>query len=131
MDTRQISEEYTEIMNRVLENYPELNYIRESQATIICLTSEHEKKQNKKTVFAECEKIPEKYKWSVPCDFTITVFLPNVERFTEEQKEILMYHELLHVGIDVDGNEEKYRIIPHDIEEFRSVIEQFGLDWAE
>ena len=131
MDTRQISEEYTEIMNRVLENYPELNYIRESQATIICLTSEHEKKQNKKTVFAECEKIPEKYKWSVPCDFTITVFLPNVERFTEEQKEILMYHELLHVGIDVDGNEEKYRIIPHDIEEFRSVIEQFGLDWTE
>ena len=131
MDTRQISEEYTEIMNRVLENYPELNYIRESQATIICLTSEHEKKQNKKTVFAECEKIPEKYKWSVPCDFTITVFLPNVERFSEEQKEILMYHELLHVGIDVDGNEEKYRIIPHDIEEFRSVIEQFGLDWAE
>lgn len=42
---------------------------------------------------------------------------------------ILILHELLHVGIDVDGNEESYRIIPHDIEDFRLVLERYGLDW--
>lgn len=90
-----------------------------------------EKKANGKTVFGECEKIPAKYKWCVPCDFTITVFEPNVERFTDDQLRILLLHELMHVGIEQDGNEEKYRIIPHDVEEFRAIIERYGVNWAD
>lgn len=129
MDTRIISEEYAEIGKRLIDNKPELSYIRDSSVGIMYLSSEHEKKENGKTVLGQCEKIPDKYKWAIPCDFTITIFAPNVERLTDEQMEILIFHELLHVGIELDGNEEKYRVIPHDVEEFRTIITQYGLDW--
>ena len=82
-------------------------------------------------VHGQCEKVPDKYKWAVPCDFTITVFEPNVEKFTDEQLYILLFHELLHVGIELDGNEEKYFVKPHDIEDFKLIMNRFGMDWSE
>ena len=130
MDQRSISEEYSELAMDLIRTEPELAYIAESEVTIMYLTSELAKKKGKKFVFGECEKVPEKWKWAVPCDFTITVFLPNVERFTEEQLRILLLHELKHVGITKDGNEEVYLIIDHDIEDFRSIVDRFGLDWS-
>ncbi len=131
MDNRTISEEYAEIAQDLIDNEPDLAYIKDSQATIVYLTSEHEKRENGKPVLGQCEKIPDKYKWSVPCDFTITIFEPNVERLTEEQIRILLFHELLHIKIDVDGNEEKYGIHPHDVEEFRKIIDRYGVDWSD
>ena len=94
------------------------------------MSSEHEKKSNGRLVFGQCEKVPDKYKWAVPCDFTITIFEPNVERFSEEQLKALLFHELLHVGIHTDGNEEVYSIVPHDVEDFRIIIDRFGIDWS-
>lgn len=129
MDIRTINEEYTQIGEDLINTEPKLRYIRNSQATIMYLSSEHEKKENGKIVRGQCEKIPEKYKWAIPCDFTVTVFEPNVERLTDEQIRILIFHELLHVGITVDGNDEIYRVIPHDVEEFRTVIDRYGMDW--
>ena len=90
MDTRQISEEFAEIGARVIEKEDSLVDIRNSQATIVYLTSETAKTQNGKKVCGQCEKVPDKYKWSIPADFTITVFLPNIENFTDEQKEVLI-----------------------------------------
>ena len=74
--------------------------------------------------------MPDKYKWSIPADFIITVFEPNVENFTEEQIRILLFHELLHIGIEEDGNEEKYYVRPHDLEDFKLIIERFGIEWS-
>ena len=131
MDNRSINKEYAEIAAERLKTEPSLREIRDSEVTIIYLSSEHEKKENGKIVGAQCEKIPQKYKWAIPCDFTITVFEPNVERFTEEQMRILLFHELLHVGIDRDGNEETYRIIPHDVEDFKEILERYGIGWSD
>ena len=129
MEIRTINESYSQIADRLIKTEESLQSIRESDVRIIYLSSDHELKKNGKLVFGQCEKVPDKYKWAVPCDFTITVFEPNVERLTEEQIRILLFHELLHVGIKKDGNEEKYLIIPHDIEDFREVIERYGVDW--
>lgn len=130
MDTRTINDGYALIAQDLIDSEPCLENIRESNVTIVYLSSEHEKKSGGKIVCGECEKVPEKWKWAVPCDFTITVFEPNVERFTDEQLRILLLHELLHVGIEHDGNEEKYTVIPHDVEDFREVIERYGVDWG-
>ena len=54
-----------------------------------------------------------------------------MERFTDEQLEILLLHELLHIGIQWDGNEETYSIIPHDVEDFRAIIERYGIGWSD
>ena len=123
MDSREVSEEYAEIGARVIEEEDSLIDIRKSQATI--------KTAKGKAVCAECEKVPEKYKWSIPADFTITVFLPNVEGFTEDQKRILMFHELLHVGIEFNSDgSETYSTVPHDYEDFKEIIDRYGTEWS-
>lgn len=131
MENRYISEKYTEIGERLIREKKELSQIAESDVDIIFLESDAEKKSGGKIVNGQCEKVPDKYKWAVPCDFTITVFQPNVERFTDKQIEILLLHELLHVGIEKDGNEEKYFVVPHDIEDFELIITQYGMSWSD
>ena len=129
MESRQIREEYAEIANELINEREELLYLRNSSVVIMYLGSDQMKKSKGRIIFGECEKVPDKWKWSVPCDFTITIFEPNVEHFTDEQIRILIFHELLHVGIDVDGNEEKYYIRPHDVEDFRLILNEYGMEW--
>lgn len=129
MDVRKINEEYADIGADLIATEDALEYLRDADITIIYLESEHEKKENGKLVCGQCEKIPDKYKWAIPCDFTITVFAPNVERFTDEQMRILIFHELLHIKADIDGNETKYSVKPHDVEDFRYIIDRYGMDW--
>ena len=131
MDKRAISEKYAEIGADLIKTEEALVDIQNSQATIIYLSSEHEKKSNGKIVHAECEKVSEKYKWGIPCDFTITVFEPNVVGMTDEQLRILIFHELLHVGIvfNSDGTE-SYSVLPHDLEDFKLIIDRYGTDWS-
>lgn len=80
-------------------------------------------------MLGQCEKVAEKYKWGIPCDFTITIFEPNIVGFTEEQIKILLFHELLHVGYDPEG--ERLYVKPHDLEDFKLIINEFGTDWAQ
>lgn len=130
MENRSINEEYSQIAHDLIENEPILNDIKESEVTILYLSSDYEKKSKGKMVCGECEKIPDKYKWSIPADFTITIYEPNVIGFTDEQMKILILHELLHVGIKfADNGDESYFIRPHDIEDFRQIIDKYGLDW--
>lgn len=131
MDSRHINEHYAEIARELIETESALEDIRLSEATIIYLSSEHEKTSDGKIILGQCEKIPEKYKWSIPCDFTITLFEPNIEDLSEEQIRIVIFHELLHVGIRYnDEGEEDYYVKPHDIDDFRLLIDRYGLDWA-
>jgi hypothetical protein len=132
MDSRQIREEYAEIAAKIIEEEPLLTDIANSHATIIYLGSDNPKTGKGKTIFAECEKVQEKNKWAIPCDFTITVFEPNTTDFTPEQMRILLFHELLHVGIEfTEDGQEKYSIRPHDYEDFKEIIDRYGTEWSE
>lgn len=125
MDNRCMNEKYQEIAQELIDTRPELEALKFSDVTVILLDSDCEKKSKKKVVFGQCEKIADKYKWGIPCDFTITIFKPNVIGFTDDQIKILIFHELLHVGIDGD----KMFINPHDLEDFKIIIDEFGSDW--
>ena len=131
MDKRTINEHYAEVAREIIENEPELSYIRDSQVSIVYLSSEHAKKHNGRMIFGQCEKVAEKYKWGIPCDFTITVFEPNIDGFSENQIMILLFHELLHIVIDAneDGTE-SYSTRGHDLEDFKLIIDRFGTDWC-
>jgi predicted metallopeptidase len=129
-DVRKVNEEYAVIGRSLIENEEVLEYIKDSEATIIYLSSEQAKTQNGKIIFAQCEKVAEKYKWGIPCDFTITVFEPNCEDLTPDQLRILIFHELLHIGIDFNSSgQEVFKINPHDLEDFKYIIDRFGTDW--
>ena len=130
MDQRLRCRKYATIGRRLIRTDSALQSIRESDVRIAYMSSDHEMKSGRKAVMGQCEKIPEKYKWAVRYDFTITLFEPNIERLTDRQIEIVLLHELMHVGVEHDGNEEKYYIEQHDIEDFRTIIDRYGLDWS-
>lgn len=124
MDTRTISEKYARIGNFLIDHVEELQHL--SDETIIYLSSTAEKKSKKRKVLGECEKVQDKNKWAIPCDFTITLFEPNLTKLSDEQVAIVIYHELLHIGSDGMSR----WIKPHDLNDFKSIIDRFGTDWA-
>lgn len=130
MENRLIREEYAEMAKKIIEEEPMLTDIANSQATIIYLASDYAKMSKGRAVCGECEKVADKNKWAIPCDFTITVFEPNCVGFTEEQMRILLFHELLHVGIEyLEDGSEKYTVKPHDYEDFKVIIDRYGTEW--
>ena len=124
-ETVDLSEDYTNLAQEVIDEHEDLHWIRKADISIGYMQS-----SRGKYVFADCRKVPDFYRVFVPFDFLITVYDPNVTEFTDDQMKILLYHELLHVGMDDNGEDTKYIVRPHDIEEFRPVIDQYGMDWA-
>lgn len=124
MDSRTVSEYYAAMAAELIEQEEELAYLREPPITIMYLESTHKKKSGGGLVYGQCEKVQEKNKWGIPADFTITIFQPNTEGMSEEQLKILLFHELLHIGRDYES------INPHDIQDFKYIINRYGSDWA-
>lgn len=122
---------YRIIGQRLIRKLPEFGDLKDSGVKIAYLSSSKEKLHKRKTVFAECCRVEDKYSWCCKYDFFIIVYEPNVEDFTEEQIEILIKHELHHVGVDYTDDGIKFYTAPHDVEEFWQIIRQHGLDWSE
>lgn len=125
------SEEYTEKAFKVVDAIEELHYIKECDIQFVVLTSDEEKKKAGKIVYADCRKVNKYYEWCCPYDFLITMYMPNCELLSDEQTNILLWHELKHIGVDMSNGEPVYMVNPHDIEDFKSIIDRFGYDWNE
>lgn len=125
------NQEYEQIAQDLVHTIPGLEYIKESPVSFVVLSSSEEKKSHGKIVFGECQKIDPKYKWYIPYDFQIVIYDVNIMDFDERQLRILIEHELRHIGINQDGNEPRYFVVPHDIEEFNAIIETYGIDWSD
>lgn len=124
------SDRYRQIGEIVRERlFPELQGCR-----IAWLVSTKPKKSKSKIVFAECKKFDkEKLTWLTEqeYDFIITVYEPNCQDFYFDDRKyaILLEHELMHIGFDTESGE--CSIVQHDAEEFKKIIEKYGIDWAE
>ena len=132
MEHRAINTNYEEMAQELIDNEPELAYIKNSQVKIAFLESDQSKKADKdKLVLGECEKVAAKNKWAINYDFTITLFKNNLIGLTLDQIKIVLFHELLHVGIEQgpDGDE-TYTVRKHDLEDFKVIIDRFGTEWA-
>ena len=131
MEHRNVKEEYKQIAGRLIDTVPELAYIKDSNVKIAYLVSDQAKKVDKdKLVLGECEKVAAKNKWAIDYDFTITLFEPNLYGLSAKQIEIVLFHELLHVGIDYGENGEVYSVRKHDLEDFKIIIDKYGTNWA-
>lgn len=127
-ETRYINEDYAEIANDLINEEPALSQLKDVDFTIVYLGSDATPTSNGRIIHGKCEKVPDKFKWGLPADVTITIYDGNVEDFTAEQLRILIFHELLHVGVDEDGAP---CINPHDTEDFAVILDRFGAHWAE
>ena len=129
---RKLSDELAEVAQDLIATEPELADIRRSDATIVYLTSDKAKKGQGRVICGECERVADKNKWAIPADFTITLYTPNCRGMSDEQVRIVLFHELLHVGIRLDRDgEEVYGVVPHDLQDFRAIVDRYGTDWAE
>lgn len=130
-EERKVSKEYESIGLEAIKNEPSLQTLRNSACKIIYLLSDKAKTKGGNTVFAQCEKVPDKLQWAINADMLVVIFEPNVENFSREQKYALMHHELLHINVKYskDG-EESYGTRPHDYEDFKEIIDKYGTDWC-
>ena len=125
------SAEYKKMGEELIRRVPELKWIKEARIKIAYLESTQKKNKNNKIVYADCRKPEEWVQVFCKYDFVITVYVDNCMGLTENQMRIVMWHELLHIGIDDGTLNPIYIVNPHDVEDFRSIIDKFGIDWAE
>jgi len=99
-----------------------------SGCNIAFMVSDKPKASKGKKVYADTEKVKDKYKLLTDVDFIITYYA-DTEDISETAREILMLHELMHIGYDVE--QEKYYIVPHDFEDFLYIVNEYGIDWID
>lgn len=132
MEVRAINDNYRLIAEQLINLEPELSYIKESSVQITYLESNQPKKADKdKVVLGECEKVADKNRWAITSDFTITLYEPNLYGLSDEQIKIVLFHELLHIGIQWGDNGECYYVRKHDLEDFKVIIDKYGTNWSE
>lgn len=124
--------EFAELAFEVMREHPDVRWLYENpDVSIGYLRSDKEKKSRGRLVGGECIPVREEYKWCCPYDFMIVVYGPNTAGMTREQLKVLIYHELLHVRVDYkEDGEPLYRTNPHDVEDFRCILDRYGMDWA-
>ena len=121
------SEELEELGNKVIAENNEFAHLRDGVCRIAYQYCDTAKKSNGKVVYADTMKVSEKMKQFAAYDFVITFYAGNTNLLDDETMEHLMFHELLHVGYDPDNV--TFSIVPHDLEDFKEVIERWGVSW--
>jgi len=122
------SEQYANIGAELIRTVPSLRWINESEISVGYLTSDFKKTSNGRLVFGECRKVPAWAAPFIPYDFLIIIYEVNIMLFTPEQIKMLLHHELLHIEQSEKG---AFRVKPHDVEDFREIIDKYGLDWSQ
>ena len=108
------------VNNLCNERFPHLKGLN-----ILTMESDKEKKSSGMIVHADCRKVSEFWKAVCQYDFIITFYL-GWQELSEKALNNLARHELMHCGWDG----EKTSIVPHDVQDFRELIEQEGIDWV-
>ena len=126
-----LSPEYEELGLAVIDAVPELWMIRDAGIRIGFVSSFKEKKTGQKLVLGECIKLSELYSDLLHLDFLIVIYENNIVGLSENQKKILLWHEMKHIGVEEKDGEPVYIVNPHDREEFDSIIRKVGLYWSD
>jgi len=116
-----------ELAEKIINAKPELAFIHECEIKIGYVMAYESKKRQGRSVYADCRKINGSYLAYLPYDILITVYEPNISWLTENQRKIVIYHELRHI----DVNERGITVKPHDIEDFESILREHGLGWSQ
>lgn len=126
-----LTKKYNRTVRSLLKKEECLQYINDFEISFDVIVSDIEKIKNGKIVFADCRKVPDIYRLYCPYDFIITIYEPNCDMLDAKQMRILLMHEMLHMGVNEVDGELKYMVNGHDYEEFKVIIDRFGLDWSD
>ena len=124
----EIRESLRDYADQIMAKYPEFDVLRATTVSIVCQVSDRSKTKDGKRVYAETTKVPEKFKGIVNCDFIITFYV-EPDDLALDKLELLMYHELKHIGYNPTSG--SCKIIPHDVEDFSDIIVKHGFNWID
>ncbi len=117
---------YMNTYNKLLNEYSSFDFIRECGIRVLLLECDEEKNRNGRRTYADCSKLTDKVSAIANCDFVITFYA--CDELDDNRLKILTYHEMKHIGCSPDG---KLKIIPHDVEDFKDIIDEYGTDWVQ
>lgn len=106
---------------------PELIYLKAGKVGVVCLRSDKCKKKDGIPVFADCEEVPEKFKWATEAMFMITVFSPNISFFDAKRIRVLLFQQLL--KITPKEKEGEFKLRDYDVKDFSVIVKRYGADW--
>jgi len=121
----EVSPELESMGTQVIDKMPELSIIKDLEVKVGYVLSQYPKRKDGKIICGECRKVTGVFTAFLPFDFIVTFYEPNIYYMTENQKKLLMLHELKHIGVGQKG----IRVEPHDIEDFSSMLQRYGLRW--
>lgn len=85
-----------------------------------------------KTTAGKCSKTSNVTRYLTDTHFVIEFSGDLWDKIDDETKAVLMYHELLHVGVETDKQGEwVYKIVRHNIEDFIQIVKVHGVEWLE
>lgn len=119
------------IAEKVIKSYPNLENLKayKDHVRIGYQWSNKEKKHKGNITYGDCTLVSEKLKEFIDYDFIITFYV-NAHNISPKAQEMLMYHELRHIGIDKkDIGDFKFYLEPHTLEDFKDIVEKHGMDW--
>lgn len=126
------SEEYTKMMQELIDKDERFAPIKQHGINIGLVVSGEGKKKSGAPILGMCTIIKgERNKFFIPHDVLITIYGPNTEGLSLAQIWILIKHELMHIRIEEseEGGDPAIKYRPHDIEEFQEIVAEYGLDW--
>lgn len=115
------------IVNDLIAVEPELIYLKAGRVGVVCLRSDKCKKKDGIPVFADCEEVPEKFKWATEAMFMITVFSPNTSFFDAKRIRVLFFQQLL--KITPKEKEGEFKLRDYDVKDFSVIVKRYGADW--
>ena len=115
------------IVNDLIAVEPELIYLKAGKVGVVCLRSDKCKKKDGIPVFADCEEVPEKFKWATEAMFMITVFSPNTSFFDAKRIRVLLFQQLL--KITPKEKEGEFKLRDYDVKDFSVIVKRYGADW--
>lgn len=122
------AETVEELAKRLISKYhPHL-----ANCKIAYLYKNKDMKSKGRVKIATAEKCSPKLKALTEYDFLIVVSFPAYNSLSDKQKRAIIDHELEHCWCEEDDTGElTYSIIPHDVEEFGSIIQRHGLYYTD
>lgn len=115
------------IIDDLIQTETELIYLKAGKVGVVCLRSDKCKKKDGIPVFAECEEVPEKFKWATDAMFMITVYSSNTSGFDIRRIRILLFQQLL--KITPKEKEGEFKLRDYDVKDFSVIVKRFGANW--
>lgn len=120
---------YKPVADKLVDKYRDfLPFVDTSKILFLSNLYTDDRTKNKPIVYASVSAIPKKIKiaykqaFGATYEYIMEIRENHIEDFTNDQKILLIYHELMHIA----GDGKTYK---HNLEDFKEIVRIGGVDW--